>query len=64
MTAITNLPPQVLNTEENPALVMPSKPLAEVKGSGVEFYNVDFSLYNQRKVAGLKPAEETMPESK
>ena len=42
---------------------MPEKPPPEVKGSGAEFYNVDFSLYNQRKAAGLKPAIETMPQS-
>ena len=55
---------QSLNTDDNPALVMPDKPPPEIKGSGAEFYNVDFSLYNQRKVAGLKPAQETMPQSK
>ncbi|XP_063682429.1 protein flightless-1 homolog isoform X2 [Bolinopsis microptera] len=51
-----------LNTDDNPSLVMPDKPPPEVKGSGAEFYNVDFSLYNQRKVAGLKPSAETMPQ--
>ena len=57
------LAPQNLNTDDNPNLVMPEKPPPEVKGSGAEFYNVDFSLYNQRKVAGLKPSAETMPQS-
>ena len=26
---------------------MPERPPADVKGSGLEFYNVDFSLYSQ-----------------
>ena len=42
---------------------MPPKPPPEAKGSGAEFYNVDFSLYNQRKAAGLAPDKATMSKS-
>ena len=36
----------------NPDLVMPPKPMELMKGSGVEFYNIDFSLQNQLRLAG------------
>ena len=31
---------------------MPPKPMELMKGSGVEFYNIDFSLQNQLRLAG------------
>jgi hypothetical protein len=31
---------------------MPPKPVELMKGSGVEFYNIDFSLQNQLRLAG------------
>lgn len=41
-----------LDLRDNPDLVMPPKPLEAQKGSGVEFYNIDFSLQNQLRLAG------------
>lgn len=44
-----------LDVRNNPDLVMPPKPLTEsVKGSGIEFYNIDFSLQNQLRRAGAQ----------
>ena len=31
---------------------MPPKPIEMMKGSGVEFYNIDFSLQHQLRLAG------------
>ena len=33
---------QKLDTRNNPQLVMPAKPKEQVKGSGAEWYNIDF----------------------
>ena len=41
-----------LVVQGNPDLVMPPKPMELMKGSGVEFYNIDFSLQNQLRLAG------------
>ncbi|XP_023016782.2 FLII actin remodeling protein isoform X1 [Leptinotarsa decemlineata] len=41
-----------LDLRNNPELVMPPKPVETTKGSGVEFYNIDFSLQNQLRLAG------------
>jgi len=43
---------EVLDLKGNPEFVMPPKPRGLVKGSGVEFYNVDFSLQHQLRLAG------------
>ena len=43
---------EVLDLKGNPELVMPPKPVEMDKGSGVEFYNVDFSLQHQLRLAG------------
>ncbi len=43
---------EVLDLKGNPELVMPPKPVEMAKGSGVEFYNVDFSLQHQLRLAG------------
>lgn len=37
---------------ENPNLVMPPKPLDQTS----EWYNIDFSLQNQLRLAGASPA--------
>jgi len=42
----------VLDLKDNPDLMMPPKPSELMKGSGVEFYNVDFSLQHQLRLAG------------
>jgi len=42
----------VLDLKGNPDLIMPPKPMEMLKGSGVEFYNIDFSLQNQLRLAG------------
>lgn len=41
-----------LDLRNNPNLVMPPKPVEMQKGSGVEFYNIDFSLQHQLRLAG------------
>lgn len=42
-----------LDLRNNPDLVMPPKPPTELqKGAGVEFYNIDFSLQHQLRLAG------------
>ena len=41
-----------LDLRDNPNLVMPPKPTQLRKGSGVEFYNIDFSLQHQLRLAG------------
>lgn len=42
----------VLDLRDNPELVMPPKPKENKKGSGIEFYNIDFSLQHQLRLAG------------
>lgn len=41
-----------LDLHNNPDLIMPPKPTEATKGSGVEFYNIDFSLQTQLRLAG------------
>ncbi|XP_053984135.1 protein flightless-1 [Hylaeus volcanicus] len=41
-----------LDLRDNPNLVMPPKPTEVQKGSGIEFYNIDFSLQHQLRLAG------------
>ncbi|KAK6312622.1 hypothetical protein J4Q44_G00182860 [Coregonus suidteri] len=43
----------VLDVRENPNLVMPPKPVDRT----AEWYNIDFSLQNQLRLAGASPAE-------
>lgn len=43
---------QVLDVRENPSLVMPPKPADH----SAEWYNIDFSLQNQLRLAGASPA--------
>ncbi|CAH0380666.1 unnamed protein product [Bemisia tabaci] len=43
---------EVLNLKNNPDLIMPPKPIENQKGAGLEFYNIDFSLQNQLRLAG------------
>ncbi|XP_053550578.1 protein flightless-1 homolog [Bombina bombina] len=43
---------EVLDVRENPSLVMPPKPAERTS----EFYNIDFSLQNQLRLAGASPA--------
>lgn len=42
----------VLDLRDNPDLIMPPKPMEVQKGSGIEFYNIDFSLQHQLRLAG------------
>uniref|UniRef100_W8BIH1 Protein flightless-1 n=1 Tax=Ceratitis capitata TaxID=7213 RepID=W8BIH1_CERCA len=44
-----------LDLRNNPDLIMPPKPSEAVKGAGVEFYNIDFSLQTQLLLAGAAP---------
>ncbi|KAH8037300.1 hypothetical protein HPB51_009855 [Rhipicephalus microplus] len=46
---------EVLDLKDNPDLVMPPKPLECQRGAGAEFYNVDFSLSEQLRLAGATP---------
>lgn len=41
-----------LDLRNNDDLVMPPKPTDISKGAGLEFYNIDFSLQNQLRLAG------------
>ena len=41
-----------LDLKGNPELIMPPKPAEMKKGAGVEFYNIDFSLQHQLRLAG------------
>lgn len=43
---------ELLDLRENPDLLMPPKPQEMQKGAGIEFYNIDFSLQNQLRLAG------------
>jgi hypothetical protein len=47
---------EVLDVGENPDLVMPPKPKELQMGSGIEYYNIDFSLNHQLRLAGAAPA--------
>jgi len=42
----------LLDLKGNPDLIMPPKPMEMMRGAGVEFYNIDFSLQNQLRLAG------------
>ena len=46
---------QSLDVRGNPDLVMPPKPPERPEGSGIEFYNIDFSLQHQLRLAGAAP---------
>ncbi|CAG9834779.1 unnamed protein product [Diabrotica balteata] len=41
-----------LDLRNNPDLIMPPKPVEATRGAGIEFYNIDFSLQNQLRLAG------------
>ena len=43
---------ETLDLKSNPELIMPPKPVEMKKGAGVEFYNIDFSLQHQLRLAG------------
>lgn len=43
---------EVLDLHGNPDLVMPPKPIEMQMGSGSEYYNIDFSLSTQLRLAG------------
>lgn len=51
------LHPQTLDVRDNPDLVMPPKP-SEMKKT-FEYYNIDFSLNNQLRLAGAPTAPST-----
>ncbi|CRL07521.1 CLUMA_CG020486, isoform A [Clunio marinus] len=44
----------LLDLRNNSDLIMPAKPIELQKGDGVEFYNIDFSLQNQLRLAGAQ----------
>ncbi|XP_022093580.1 protein flightless-1 homolog isoform X2 [Acanthaster planci] len=50
---ITDL--EVLDVRDNPDCVMPPKPVPQQKGSGAEYYNIDFSLSHQLRLVGALP---------
>ncbi|XP_035694685.1 protein flightless-1 homolog [Branchiostoma floridae] len=51
--ALTDL--ETLDIRDNPNLVMPPKPKEKKTGSGPEFYNIDFSLQHQLRLATGAP---------
>ncbi|XP_013412224.1 protein flightless-1 homolog isoform X3 [Lingula anatina] len=50
---------QELDVRYNPDIEMPPKPKELQVGSGIEYYNIDFSLNNQLKLAGAVPTTPT-----
>ncbi|CAF4932515.1 unnamed protein product [Pieris macdunnoughi] len=52
-----------LQLHGNPDLVMPPKPVERAKGSGLQYYNVDFSLQTQLQLAGAATPEMSAPNS-
>lgn len=46
---------QELDVRNNPELEMPPKPVPDELGSGPEFYNVDFTLQTQLRMATGAP---------
>jgi hypothetical protein len=42
----------MLDLRQNPNLIMPPKPIELQRGDGLEFYNIDFSLQTQLRLAG------------
>lgn len=42
----------ILDLRDNPNLIMPPKPTEIQKGSGIMYYNIDFSLQHQLRLAG------------
>ncbi|CAH2013640.1 unnamed protein product [Acanthoscelides obtectus] len=48
-----------LDLRNNPDLVMPPKPVENVRGAGLEFYNIDFSLQYQLRLAGANIPQQT-----
>ncbi|CAF0908368.1 unnamed protein product, partial [Didymodactylos carnosus] len=51
-----------LDTSDNPDFKMPPKPKELQRGAGAAFYNVDFSLTNQLKLAGQSVPEQEQPD--
>nr|XP_006817675.1 PREDICTED: protein flightless-1 homolog [Saccoglossus kowalevskii] len=45
----------LLDVRDNNGMVMPPKPVEQAKGSGPEYYNIDFSLNTQLRLAGATP---------
>uniref|UniRef100_A0A336MYS3 CSON003193 protein n=1 Tax=Culicoides sonorensis TaxID=179676 RepID=A0A336MYS3_CULSO len=55
----------LLDLRNNPDLIMPPKPIEAQKGDGVEFYNIDFSLQHQLRMAGaVVPQSIATPDGK
>ncbi|XP_073956996.1 FLII actin remodeling protein [Choristoneura fumiferana] len=52
-----------LQVHGNPDLVMPPKPVERMRGAGVQYYNIDFSLQAQLQLAGAATAEPVTPSS-
>lgn len=55
---------EVLDLSDNPDLIMPPKPAEHQyysKGSGIEYYNIDFSLNTQLRLVGATPPQSLLP---
>lgn len=55
---------EVLDLKNNPDLVIPPRPTSMQQGSGVEYYNIDFSLQNQLRLAGASIPQPQLNTSK
>ena len=44
----------ILQLDDNPDLIWPPKPRGLAEGSGIQFYNIDFSLQAQLRNAGAQ----------
>ncbi|XP_014670701.1 PREDICTED: protein flightless-1-like [Priapulus caudatus] len=53
---------KTLDVRNNKDLVMPPKPMAMQKGAGLEYYNIDFSLSHQLRLAGAAPQPGLTPD--
>lgn len=55
---------ETLDLKNNPELVIPPRPKAYQQGSGIEYYNIDFSLQNQLRLAGASIPQPQVNSSK
>ncbi|KAL1132057.1 hypothetical protein AAG570_010015 [Ranatra chinensis] len=54
---------KVLDVRDNRDLVMPPKPTEAQRGAGLEFYNIDFSLQTQLRLAGATLPQPIPPQN-
>lgn len=55
---------ETLDLRNNVDLIMPPKPTEARRGAGIEFYNIDFSLQTQLRLAGASAPNPQPAQSK